>query len=57
MTDLVAEYGYADTGESFSIADKEEVWVMELIGKGNFEKGAVWVATKVPDGHVTSHAN
>jgi len=57
MTDLVAKYGYASEGESFSIADKKEVWVMEMIGKGNFEKGAVWVARRVPDGHVTAHAN
>jgi len=57
MTDLVAKYGYASEGESFSIADKNEVWVLEMIGKGNFELGAVWVARRVPDGHVTSHAN
>jgi len=57
MTDLVAEYGYASTGESFSIADKEEVWIMELIGKGNKEKGAVWVARRIPDGYVSGHAN
>jgi len=57
MTDLVAKYGYASEGESFSIADKNEVWVLEMIGKGNFELGAVWVACRVPDGHVTAHAN
>lgn len=57
MTDLVAEYGYSSTGESFSIADPSEVWVLELIGKGNYELGAVWVARRVPDGHVTAHAN
>ena len=44
MTDLVNEYGYGSEGESFSIADPEEVWVMELIGKGQKDKGAVWVA-------------
>jgi len=57
MTGLVADYGYASEGESFSIADKNEVWVLEMIGKGNYEKGAVWVARRVPDGHVTAHAN
>jgi len=57
MTDLVAKYGYASEGESFSIADKNEVWVLEMIGKGNFELGAVWVGRRVPDGHVTAHAN
>ena len=57
MTDLVAEYGYASTGESFSIADKNEVWIMEMIGKGEGKKGAVWVALLVPDGYVCSHAN
>ena len=44
MAELVAEYGYASSGESFSIADKDEVWIMDLIGKGEGEKGAVWVA-------------
>ena len=57
MTDLVAEYGYASTGESFSIADKNEVWIMDFIGKGNKAKGAVWVARKIPDGYVSGHAN
>lgn len=64
MTDLVAEYGYASSGESFSIADKNEVWILELIGKGenikngkNLNKGAVWVAVKVPDGYISAHAN
>ena len=57
MTDLVAEYGYYSSGESFSIADKEEVWIMELIGKGEGQKGAVWVARMVPDGYVSGHAN
>ena len=44
MTSLVAEYGYHSTGESFSIADPNEVWIMEMIGKGSAEKGAIWVA-------------
>jgi len=57
MTDLVAEYGYASSGESFSIADPDEVWIMEMIGKGNGHKGAVWVALQVPDGYVCAHAN
>lgn len=57
MTNLVKEYGYASSGESFSIADKDEVWIMELIGKGNEEKGAVWVARMIPDGYVSGHAN
>jgi len=57
MTDLVAEYGYYSSGESFSIADPNEVWIMEMIGKGEGEKGAVWVAVKIPDGYVSGHAN
>ena len=57
MTDLVAEYGYASSGETFSIADPNEVWLMELIGKGNVEKGAVWVATRIPDDCIAAHAN
>ena len=64
MTNLVAEYGYASEGESFSIADKDEVWILEMIGKGmnlkngvNTQKGAVWVAMKVPDGYICAHAN
>lgn len=57
MTDLVNRYGYASSGESFSIADPNEVWVMELIGKGAADKGAVWVARRVPDGYISGHAN
>jgi len=57
MGDLVAEYGYASSGESFSISDANEVWIMEMIGKGEGEKGAVWVAMKIPDGYVSGHAN
>lgn len=56
MDELVQKYGYASSGESFSIADKEEVWVMELIGKGA-EKGAVWIAVRIPDGAISGHAN
>lgn len=57
MTDLVEKYGYASSGESFSISDPEEVWILEMIGKGEGEKGAVWVARMVPDGYVCAHAN
>ena len=56
MTDLVNEYGYASSGESFSIADKNEVWVLEMIGKGA-EKGAVWIAVRIPDDAISGHAN
>ena len=56
MTDLVKDYGYASSGESFSIADKDELWVMEMIGKGA-EKGAVWVAVRIPDDAISGHAN
>lgn len=57
MTGLVRDYGYASSGESFSIADPTEVWLMELIGKGKADKGAVWVARRVPDGYISGHAN
>jgi len=54
---FVSEYGYSSSGESFSIADKNEVWLMEIIGKGPGNTGAVWVAARVPDGYITAHAN
>lgn len=57
MTDLVDEYGYHSEGESFSIADANEAWILELIGKGGKEKGAVWVARRVPDDCISGHAN
>ena len=57
MTDLVAEFGYYSEGESFSIADPNEAWILELIGKGEGEKGAVWVAVRIPDGYISGHAN
>ncbi len=57
MTSLVDEFGYYSSGESFSIADPNEVWIMEMIGKGVGNRGAVWVAVKIPDGYVSAHAN
>ena len=57
MAELVEEYGYYSSGESFSIADQDEVWIMDFIGKGEGEKGAVWVALLIPDGYVSGHAN
>ena len=57
MTDLVAQYGYNRAGESFAIGDPNEVWVMEMIGKGGKEKGAVWVAIRIPDDCISGHAN
>ena len=50
IVELANTYGYASSGESFSIADKEEAWIMELIGKGPEQKGIVWVARRIPDG-------
>lgn len=69
--ELVAEYGYYSSGESFSIADPNEVWILEMIGKGSprvikdkkgksktdYSKGAVWVAMRIPDGYISGHAN
>ena len=57
MAELVAQHGYASSGESFSISDANEAWIMEIIGKGNYENGAVWVARLIPDGYVSGHAN
>ena len=65
IADLANTYGYASSGESFSIADPDEAWIMELIGKGfkddgkggNARKGIVWVARRIPDGYVSAHAN
>jgi len=57
MTSLVAQYGYASDGESFSIGDPTEAWVLEMIGKGAYGLGAVWVAQRVPDGYICAHAN
>jgi len=70
IAELVEEFGYYGPGESFSIADPYEVWIMEIIGKGtdlrfdrrknqyyNADKGAVWVAKRIPDGYISAHAN
>lgn len=57
MSDLVETYGYGSSGESISIADTNEVWILEIIGKGKDNKGAVWVAQRVPDGYISAHAN
>ena len=65
IAELANTYGYASSGESFSIADANEAWIMELIGKGsklddkgnNVRKGIVWVARRIPDGYVSGHAN
>jgi len=71
MGELVAEYGYYSAGESFSISDPNEVWILEMIGKGSpenvkdkkgrirttYNKGAVWVAMRIPDGYISGHAN
>ncbi len=54
---LANEHGYGSSGETFSIADKDEAWLMELIGKGPGQKGIVWVAARVPDGCITAHSN
>ena len=56
LADLMNRYGWASEGETFSIADTEECWMMEIVGKGA-EKGAVWVAVRIPDGEVAAHAN
>lgn len=57
MTKLVAEHGYGDEGESISIADPQEAWVLEIVGSGPGGKGGVWVAVRIPDGQISCHAN
>jgi dipeptidase len=57
MTLLAEKYGYASSGESFSVSDPNEVWIFEVIGKGQGKKGMVWVARKIPDGYISGHAN
>jgi dipeptidase len=72
ISQLIEEYGYYSSGESFSISDKNEAWIMEIIGKGSpeiqkdkkgkvigkkYSKGAVWVARQIPDGYISGHAN
>ncbi|HSW67548.1 MAG TPA: C69 family dipeptidase, partial [Bacteroidales bacterium] len=57
MDELVKKYGYSDTGEIFSIADEEEAWMLEFIGKGKHGRGAIWVAARVPEGYMAAHAN
>ena len=64
IVDLATKYGYCSEGETFSIADKEEAWIFEMVGKGmairngvNSRKGIVWVAVRIPDGAICAHAN
>lgn len=57
IVSLVDRFGYCSEGESFTIADPSEVWIMEMVGKAGKSKGAVWVARKVPDGYIAGHAN
>ena len=57
ITSLASEYGYVSGGESFSIGDPNEVWIMEMIGKGKGKKGVVWVAARIPDDCISGHAN
>ena len=57
IVDLANRYGYPSEGETFSIADPQEAWVMDLVGKGAQQKGIVWVARRIPDGYICAHAN
>ncbi len=57
MAGLVEEYGYNSSGESITVCDPNEAWIMEMIGKGPGRKGAVWVALRIPDDCISAHAN
>ena len=57
MTSLVETYGYNSEGETFTICDPNEAWIMEMMGKGPGSKGAVWVAIRIPDNAICAHAN
>ncbi len=57
ITSLVAEHGYTSSGESFSLVDAKEAWILEMISKGPDQLGAVWVAQRIPDGFISGHAN
>ena len=57
IASLAAEYGYHQSGESISIGDTKEAWIMEIIGNGKSKKGIVYVAVRVPDGYISCHAN
>ena len=57
MTSLTETYGYCSEGETFTICDPEEAWIMEMMGKGPGSKGVVWVAMRIPDEAICAHAN
>jgi len=57
MAELVEQYGYNSSGESITVCDPNEAWIMEIIGKGPERKGAVWVALRIPDDCICAHAN
>lgn len=57
MTSLVEKYGYCSSGETFSICDPNEAWIMEMMGTGPDSKGVVWVAMRIPDDAICAHAN
>lgn len=57
MTSLVEKYGYNSEGETFSICDSNEAWIMEMQGTGAGSKGVVWVAMRIPDDAICAHAN
>lgn len=57
IVNLANTYGYPSSGETFSIADTREAWIMDLVGKGEGNKGIVWVARRIPDGYICAHAN